>query len=144
MKQTMSKLFQITVVALLLIIVGALAGMYFPILDTDEGDFLEFDSDEILSEFGEHYTYHIFTFEQFARHESSSLSEDEFEAFLTQQGYDVVEENPILAEKEFGCSYDSVLQATTCTERVVEEIKPGVVEVFEFTDIEYEEEYDDE
>lgn len=132
-QNSMSKVLLGIIIALLVLIVGGIAGLYTG--DLFERGEIEFASDELLGEFGEHYTYHLYSFDSFSRVVGENVrSEDELYEYLSRQGYELFEDS-IGGEKEIKCHFDLVLQSQVCVLRVVEMLEDDIIEVIDFTEI---------
>ena len=92
------KLFKVVVVALLLLILGAVVGNYSAEYFSESEEFVEFEEDlHLFEEEMIQYRYNVYTFEEFELINGISLEEEEdVFHFAERYGYELFEEDDII------------------------------------------------
>lgn len=146
------KILGILISSLLILIFGALLGIFFSINSTQEfildEDYFDEDFDPDL--FGDHYAYDILTLKQFSNVVRSDLeTREDLLNFLESNEYEIYDEDEYFeAELDLGCEFNDIFEEVACRYHVItffEEDDESYVEFLRIYEIEDEfEEEDDE
>ena len=126
------KTFKIVVIAILVLILGAILGNFTSFEFDDEPIFLDdddFDDLGVVYTESDHYSFDRYTFSEY---KSSISTVDDLLDYVTSQGFEIIEDDQefIVLEREGECEYNLRLQEEICYEEIMEiYVDEGVLEI---------------
>ncbi len=116
------KTFKIAVLALLLLILGAVLGAFSSIYLWDDEEYLEFEEGEFLDPEADGYVFNRYTYDEYSMLTKQGISSArDLEINAIKQGYtlEFQDEGSISLSKELGCEKDQ-LDRAVCREEFIE------------------------